>query len=405
MIGFMLVVRRAIASALAFAFVSFATCRLAHADDDSWFDQQQPAPAAQPEDAPPPPSDTTPPPGPTPRGLASVRHASTQAGASGSIDAEDANPDAVQRWRPSLAPYGQWVDDPNYGLIWVPDRGTVGEHFAPYVTSGHWELDVNNEWVWVSDYPFGDVVFHYGRWVWIDPMGWAWIPGNRYASAWVVWRVPDDEYAYVGWAPAPVSFVWIGGSAVFCSWYHPVGFVYVSSYYAFSYQPSRYIVRDPALRRQIAGHTRRLPANPGYGAARAPSLAQARVPPTAAPLTRRPAFSGSSPMVNRGLQRTNPVVAQRGTPTFRSTPLPAGRPAATLARPASPTTWSTSRSTPAVSSARPASPTWSAPRSPAYRAPSYHAPSAPSYRAPSYHSVPSSAPHWSGGGGRSSRHR
>jgi hypothetical protein len=188
------------------------------------------------------------------------------------------------------------VNDPSYGLIWVPNSTVVGAHFAPYVTSGHWELDVYDEWVWVSDYPFGEVVFHYGRWVWIDSVGWAWIPGNRYASAWVVWRVPAGEYAYVGWAPAPVTFVWISGHPVYCGWYHPVGYVYVSSYYAFSYQPSRYIVRDPLIRRRLATQTRRLPANPTTARRpAAPTLDQARVPRAALPTTRRPAALGTAP--------------------------------------------------------------------------------------------------------------
>ncbi len=36
-----------------------------------------------------------------------------------------------------LSPYGQWVNNPNYGYVWIPD---VGEDFAPYSTSGHWCL-------------------------------------------------------------------------------------------------------------------------------------------------------------------------------------------------------------------------------------------------------------------------
>jgi len=70
-------------------------------------------------------------------------------------------------------------------------------------------LDTENNWVWMSDYPFGGIVFHYGRWVWIESVGWAWVPGRRYAPAWVVWRVPSDSYDYVGWAPAPPDYGWL----------------------------------------------------------------------------------------------------------------------------------------------------------------------------------------------------
>lgn len=351
--GTMLARCRALALSVVAAIATCAIASTARADDDSWFDESS---STSVDEAPPPtydavpPAETTPP----PKGLAGVRHASTGVTVSGSadIDAEDANPEAVTRWHPVLAPYGRWVDDPNYGLIWVPARSYVGVHFAPYVTSGHWELDVNSEWVWVSDYPFGDVVFHYGRWVWIDPMGWAWIPGNRYASAWVVWRVPSDDYAYVGWAPAPVTFVWIGGQPVYCSWYHPVGYVYVSSYYAFSYHPTRYIVRDPALRQRIAVHTRRLPANPRTAAYTRtwPTLEQARVPRQAAPITRRPA-TFASPMVQRNVRRPAPAFrspASRPAPSFR-TPAPApyrAAPSWRSPRPDAPRFDRTPRSTP-----------------------------------------------------------
>jgi len=102
-----------------------------------------------------------------------------------------------------LDPYGNWVEDEKYGTVWVPNRDAVGEDFAPYVSAGHWALTEDGDWSWQSDYPFGGVVFHYGRWVWVPGTGWAWVAGRRYANAWVSWRVPTDNYAYVGWAPMP----------------------------------------------------------------------------------------------------------------------------------------------------------------------------------------------------------
>ena len=32
-----------------------------------------------------------------------------------------------------LSPYGQWVDYPNYGYVWIPDAGSG---FVPYSTGG-----------------------------------------------------------------------------------------------------------------------------------------------------------------------------------------------------------------------------------------------------------------------------
>jgi hypothetical protein len=93
-----------------------------------------------------------------------------------------------------LQPYGTWVEDPEYGDVWVPD---VDESFRPYASRGHWVLtDYGN--VWVSNYPWGWATFHYGRWRYDDYYGWEWIPGNEWAPAWVRWR---HGHGYYGWAP------------------------------------------------------------------------------------------------------------------------------------------------------------------------------------------------------------
>src|SRR5512141_410402 len=115
------------------------------------------------------------------------------------VDRADADPRALTTFRAQLDTHGTWVNDPTYGTVWVPNRAEVGADFAPYVTAGHWALDQDGDWIWVSDYPFGDVVFHYGRWVWVGGTGWVWVPGYAYAPAWVVWRTPVAGYDYVGW--------------------------------------------------------------------------------------------------------------------------------------------------------------------------------------------------------------
>ena len=93
-----------------------------------------------------------------------------------------------------LSPYGQWVDYPNYGYVWIPQ---AGYGFAPYATNGYW---VNTEygWTWVSNYRWGWAPFHYGRWDLDNRLGWFWIPGNEWAPAWVSWRRGNGYY---GWAP------------------------------------------------------------------------------------------------------------------------------------------------------------------------------------------------------------
>src|SRR4029077_18082009 len=85
-----------------------------------------------------------------------------------------------------------------------------------------WTYD--DDYVWVSDYSWGWAPFHYGRWVYAGGMGWEWIPGRRYAGAWVSWRYGWDDWAYVGWAPLPPLWCWHRGIAV------GIGFVPVAPY-------------------------------------------------------------------------------------------------------------------------------------------------------------------------------
>jgi hypothetical protein len=122
----------------------------------------------------------------------------------------DTDPSALTDFRPALDPYGAWVDDPSYGTAWTPDTGQVGSDFEPYDTAGQWGYTAG-DYTWVSDYPWGWVCFHYGRWVFAGGR-WLWIPGRQYAPAWVDWRVGDD--GMLGWAPVAPMWGWSGGSAV-----------------------------------------------------------------------------------------------------------------------------------------------------------------------------------------------
>jgi hypothetical protein len=122
----------------------------------------------------------------------------------------DSDPSALTDFRTTLDPYGTWVEDPNYGTIWVPSSSVVGSDFTPYVSAGHWTYD--DDYVWVSDYDWGWAPFHYGRWIQTGN-GWGWIPGRRYSGAWVTWRTGYDGYGYIGWAPMSPSWYWRGGYA------------------------------------------------------------------------------------------------------------------------------------------------------------------------------------------------
>lgn len=97
--------------------------------------------------------------------------------------------------RERLSNYGGWRTSSRFGDVWVP---SVRTEWRPY-TEGRW-VWTDDGWYWQSTEPFGDVVYHYGRWAYDPDFGWVWIAGDQWAPAWVVWRQGGND---VGWAPAP----------------------------------------------------------------------------------------------------------------------------------------------------------------------------------------------------------
>ena len=99
-----------------------------------------------------------------------------------------------------LAPYGSWVQDPEYGYVWRPDVDQ--NNFRPYYTDGHWAMTEYGN-TWVSDYEWGWAPFHYGRWILNRFHEWIWIPDTVWGPAWVSWR---SGGGYYGWAPMGPGF-------------------------------------------------------------------------------------------------------------------------------------------------------------------------------------------------------
>src|SRR6516164_9046519 len=93
---------------------------------------------------------------------------------------------------------GRWFDDDKYGYVWQPSEAESDENWRPY-SDGHWAY-TDRGWTWVSNEDFGWATYHYGRWARRADIGWVWIPGTRWAPAWVSWRESND---HVGWAPLP----------------------------------------------------------------------------------------------------------------------------------------------------------------------------------------------------------
>ncbi|MGC4089973.1 MAG: hypothetical protein QM756_19210 [Polyangiaceae bacterium] len=289
-----------------------------------------PAPAA-PATPPPPAADARPTPGDG-RDLPSLapsplldRGGGAAASSQTAPDPEETNPRALSEFRTQLDPYGTWRQHPTYGTVWIPSASVVGTGFSPYVSSGHWALDDDGNWIWVSDFSFGRVVFHYGRWAWIGGTGWAWVPGYRYAPAWVSWRVPTGSYAYVGWAPLGPSYLWFNGYAV-SYWYGAyTPWVYCPSSYVFNRSVNHYVVRDRVLVDRLGSQTRvYTSASPRGVTTRSslnvvsPSLGAARVPAQSVPSTRVHASSQMAGAVPRArAERFDSRGVERARPDFR----------------------------------------------------------------------------------------
>jgi len=107
-------------------------------------------------------------------------------------------PGSLDRIRELLAPYGTWVEAPPYGSCWRPTAATADANWRPYTQQGHW-LYTEAGWFWHSDYSWGHIAFHFGRWF-RDKGSWLWAPGDEWAPAWVCWR---EAEGYLGWGPLP----------------------------------------------------------------------------------------------------------------------------------------------------------------------------------------------------------
>jgi hypothetical protein len=141
-----------------------------------------------------------------------------------------------QEFYDDLSPYGQWLNDPQYGYVWAPD---AGGDFRPYYTNGRWVMTEYGN-TWVSDYSWGWAPFHYGRWAQSSYYGWIWIPGNEWGPAWVNWR---QGGGYYGWAPMGPGIsinISFGGYGVPNPWWTfiPCGNIYTPGWQRY-YSPRR----------------------------------------------------------------------------------------------------------------------------------------------------------------------
>lgn len=110
-------------------------------------------------------------------------------------------PVTVNYFYQTLSPYGAWIEVDGYGRCWQPTVVAYQSDWQPYCDRGRW-MYTDCGWYWASDYSWGNVAFHYGRWFRHPHRGWCWSPDTVWAPAWVSWRRNSD---YCGWAPLPPS--------------------------------------------------------------------------------------------------------------------------------------------------------------------------------------------------------
>jgi len=112
-----------------------------------------------------------------------------------------------------LAPFGSWVDVGG-SMYWRPDSCLAANpDWRPYYDMGQW-VQTENGLFWQSEYTWGDIPFHYGRWVRNPVYGWLWAPDYTWGPSWVFWRHGEVD-GVIGWAPLPVGAVFVGSALMF----------------------------------------------------------------------------------------------------------------------------------------------------------------------------------------------
>jgi hypothetical protein len=155
---------------------------------------------------------------------------------------------SLQSFYDELSPYGQWIQDPQYGYVWRPDVDQ--EEFRPYYSNGRWAMTEYGN-TWVSNYDWGWAPFHYGRWMYNRYNNWVWLPGTVWAPAWVSWRSGGGQY---GWAPLGPNFntgvnIGRGGYRVPDMYWNfiPYNNIYYNNYPRYNYGRNRIYIQNTVI--------------------------------------------------------------------------------------------------------------------------------------------------------------
>ena len=120
-----------------------------------------------------------------------------------------------QYFHDQLSPFGTWVEVPGLGMCWRPASAVIrlSPEWRPYYDNGQW-VQTDNGLFWQSDYAWGDIPFHYGRWTRDPAYGWIWAPDYVWGPSWVFWRHAEGDGA-VGWAALPPGAVFVEGGFMY----------------------------------------------------------------------------------------------------------------------------------------------------------------------------------------------
>lgn len=102
-------------------------------------------------------------------------------------------PTEMRPYASTFDEYGDWQYAQGYGNVWYP---RVATGWRPYFY-GRWVPYPGWGWTWVGVDGFGWPTHHFGRWG-FSSRGWFWIPGVRWAPAWVSWGFSTG---FVSWCP------------------------------------------------------------------------------------------------------------------------------------------------------------------------------------------------------------
>jgi hypothetical protein len=133
-------------------------------------------------------------------------------------------PGELEDFEGELEENGDWTWINPYGWAWVP--GGVGEDWRPYY-NGSWTWTSLGGYTWLPYDPWGWVTFHYGRWGFGAGLGWYWVPGTVWGPGWVGWWWGAD---YCGWAPLGY---WNYPLMIVDNWYYP----YWGAYWGYPHYP------------------------------------------------------------------------------------------------------------------------------------------------------------------------